>query len=431
MKTRQRHRVIVDTSELAKAIGSRLKAARLRAGLTQQQLAEGRYTKAYVSALENGLVKPSMAALTYFAERLSVAPSTLMSDDAPQWSRLEADLLLAAGRWQEAADASVTLLAAETDRGLRAEILLGQAEALVRLDHAAEASAAAGEAADSFRALGREADLRRAEYWLAGAQHAQENPAEARALLDGVLAAIRGGLEIEPDFHLRVLMARSTIEAREGDHAKALAYLEEVRSLQDGLDPRRRATFLCDLAYSYRQTGDIEAAIRTGYQSLALFAGMQAEGEMAGLENDLALSFLEVANLGRARELATSAHARFERLGDERMLAHVTDTEARVELASGDIERARLLARQALDLGMRTDNLKAQIDALLTQAKTAIATNDQQEARGCYERAAAIARSAERPWRLREVLGEWADLLASLGEHREAYELSREALRAG
>ena len=87
-----------DDTGLADRIGWRLKEARLRAGLTQQQLAGERYTKAYVSALENGLVRPSMAALSFFADRLRVAPSRLIGDELPTWTRLEADIHLAAGR---------------------------------------------------------------------------------------------------------------------------------------------------------------------------------------------------------------------------------------------------------------------------------------------------------------------------------------------
>ena len=95
---------------LADRIGSRLKKARLNASLTQQQLAGDRYTKAYVSALENGLVRPSMAALNFFAGQLGTSPSRLIGDETPAWSRLEADVHLAAGRWSEAVDGFTNLL---------------------------------------------------------------------------------------------------------------------------------------------------------------------------------------------------------------------------------------------------------------------------------------------------------------------------------
>ena len=38
--------------------------------MTQQQLAGERYTKAYISALETGIARPSMVALSYLSERL-------------------------------------------------------------------------------------------------------------------------------------------------------------------------------------------------------------------------------------------------------------------------------------------------------------------------------------------------------------------------
>jgi ribosome-binding protein aMBF1 (putative translation factor) len=47
----RRPRPVTDDTALADRLGSRLKQARLKAGMTQQQLAGERYTKAYVSAL--------------------------------------------------------------------------------------------------------------------------------------------------------------------------------------------------------------------------------------------------------------------------------------------------------------------------------------------------------------------------------------------
>ena len=120
MSPRQRTRVRVDQSVLARNIGARIRRARVAAGLTQQQLAAGRYTKAYVSALENGLSKPSMAALSFFAERLGLPSSRFLEDQLEGWTRLQADLELAAGRWQQAVDAYQALLEQPSRAGSRA-----------------------------------------------------------------------------------------------------------------------------------------------------------------------------------------------------------------------------------------------------------------------------------------------------------------------
>src|SRR5271157_632571 len=261
----------VDDSPLAQQIGGRLRKARIAAGLTQQQLAEGRYTKAYVSALENGLSRPSMAALNHFSHRLGIPASKLINDEPIAWARIEADLALACGRWDDALTAFEDLLESTVSRETRAELLSGKAEALVRSGRGREAASLAAEAAELFHAAGREPDAALAEYRLAAAEYQLENTAEARALLQAILGRVRSGLKVEPGFQLRLVMALSSNESRDGNHAVALAYLEEVRGLAGALDDRRRAAYLHDLAYSYRETGDLEAAIRTGVASLELF----------------------------------------------------------------------------------------------------------------------------------------------------------------
>lgn len=83
--TRTRRVVVVDNSALAKRVGQRIRRARESAGLTQAQVAGDRYTAAYISALERGLAKPSLASMAFLSERLRVAIADLIADEvAPQ-----------------------------------------------------------------------------------------------------------------------------------------------------------------------------------------------------------------------------------------------------------------------------------------------------------------------------------------------------------
>ena len=414
---------------LSLRVGKRIREARARAGLTQQALAGERYTKAYVSALENGLIKPSVKALDYLAGRLGTTPGWLLASDASTWTRLEADLELASGSWQKAADAYTELLEGATDRRQRAEILRGLAEALARLDHGAEAIRAASESVEVFEALGLEVDAALASYWLSAGLYYQDNVVEAQAILGAILGKVRAGLNIEPDFKLHLLMALSSNESREGNHQKALAYLEEVRALADTLDDRRRAAFLFDLAYSYCESGDFEAAIRTGYQSLALYAASNTTTEMAKVENEMALAHLGAGNLGRAGELAASAQTRFEQLGDDRQGAHVLETRAQIALAQQDWAEAVRLSEAAIELARKADNLGAEAAAWLTAASARVALNEIDAAASSFGAAADAARRLKRPALLRRILTAWADLRAAQGDHAGAYALSREALQ--
>jgi transcriptional regulator with XRE-family HTH domain len=415
-------------------VGLRIKRARLSMGLTQQALAGDRYTKAYISALENELVRPSVAALQYLAPRLGTSPSALLADSQPAWSRVEADLALAAGNYEAAADAYRDLLVAEPeDRRTRAELLAGLAEAEVRLTHGAEASAAASQAAELFEALGRPADAALANYWLSAGLYEQGNLSESVAILESLLEKVRAGLRVEPDFKLRLLMALAANASREGRHDAALSYLTEVRGLEAELDDRRRATYLSALSYSYGETGDYEAAIRTGYQALALFKANDTAASISSLENDIALAHLATGNVTKANELASSALARWERMGNDRHRAHVIDTQAQIALARNKTADALRLANEALELGKATDNAPAVSDALLTIARATAATagtGGAAQAKAAFEQAIADARQSGKSQTLKRALTEYADFLAANGDHKAAFERSREALSA-
>ncbi len=427
-RTRTSARATEQDRELAHRIGQRLRDARHRAGLTQQQLAGDRYTKAYISALETGIARPSMVALNFIAERLSLPASHFIDEAHPAWTRLEVDMQLAAGNWQAAADGYQDLLDASTDESVRPDLLRGLAEALARLDRGKEAVAVASEAARVYALAGREADAAMARYWLAYGLYQSDNEPDARSLLTALLEQVRGGLQVEPDFEMRLLTSLAAVESRTANPARALSYLEEARGLAADLDDRRRAAFLFNLAVSYREVGDFEAAIRTGTQSMALYRAAGASFESARIENDLALAFLATGQVERARELVTDARTQIESTGDERWMAAVVDTEAQVALASGDSGRALTLATTARDFAKRSGNQKLELTAMLTQARALRAEGRSDEAERQFAETAELARTARSPLRLREVLREWADLRADVGDHRGAYELTTEAL---
>ena len=376
-----RTRVLARASEqdvaLARQIGQRLRDARKRAGLTQQQLAGDRYTKAYVSALETGIARPSMVALSYLSDRLGMPPSHFLDEQTPAWTRLEVDMQLASGEWERAADGYAELLTEAQDDQARAEILRGRAEALARMDRGRDAVGAASEAARIFGELGRVADEALARYWLAYGLYLSDAEADARSMLTGLLERVRAGLKVEPEFEMRLLMALAAVESRGGNYAESLANLEAARGMADDLDDRRRASFLFNLAIGYRETGDIEAAIRAGTQGLALLRAAGASFESAQIENDLAMAYLAAGNLDRARELSALARQQFERAEDPRYLAAVLDTEAQIALAAGDRDGAVDTARTAVEMARQSGNRAVQLTAMLTEARALRAAEDQ------------------------------------------------------
>lgn len=412
----------------ATGLGARIRAARLAVGWTQQQLAGERFSKAYVSALENGLVQPSMAALAYLAERLGTSPATLVTPVERTWTRLEADVALAAGDWTTAAEGYGALLESTVEPLGRAELLRGRAEALCSIDRGREAIAPAAEALELFTRAGRAADAALATYWLSAAHYMSDALPEARALLERLLGAADPTGGLDPDLHVKVLVALAAVEGRAGRQEQALAVLAEAQTLAGGFDDLRRASYTWALAVSYRELGDLEAALRYGQQTLALYRAAAAERDEASIGNEVALTYLALGNTDAAARYAEAAAATLERLADERKLAHVVDTQAQVALARDDPAIAINLATRAVALAEATGNGKALVDALATRARAEAASGTPQAAVADYERAVAVATSFGSVARRAEVLRAWADLAAAQGDHPHAYQLMKRAV---
>ena len=421
--------VVVDNSHVARRVGERIRQARTRAGMTQAQLSEGRYTSAYISALERGLAKPSMAALTFISGRLGVSVRDLVAEEQPSASRLEADLLLASGQYTEALDRYDALLdGAGEDRRNRAELLRGRAEALCRLDRAKEAIRPAAESAELFDAIGAEADAAWARYWLAGAHYLTDNIAEAQSLYQQLLAQERAGLQVAPDFRFRLLTQLGNTEAWDGSPERALAYMEEARSLIGDVSIRQRAAFLSGLSLQYRRTGDLEASIRVGHESLALYRVADAEREEASLEINLAITFAELGNTRKAQPHLRRARSLAEETADAKVLSEVIEAEARLALADEDLERATERAQAAIAAMDAGGSDMAAVFAHRTLARVARAKRNRKAAETEYGQAAALLRTHRSGGQLRDLLAEWAEVRAGWGDAGGANELYAEAL---
>ena len=425
LKTRRR--VVVDQRELAQAIGTRIRAARLAAHLTQQELAGDRYTKAYISALELGHAKPSMAALDYLAPRLGTTPDSLLTDHASRWTRVDADLHLAAGRHAQAAEAYADLADLAADRVIRGELLLGAGEAYARMRDVVRAGPALAEAGQLLAKGGRPGDRIRAQYWQSWVHMNLDDPDEARRLLLDLLQGDLTAAE-DPDLEVRIRIALASIESSHGSPELGRQYLEEARGRVDGLDLRRRAVYFDVLTKSRLQAGDAEAAIRAGLEAITLYRAADQAMDVAILENELAGVFIDLGNIDRAAELADRATATTEALGDRRMLGHLLDTRAVIALARGQAGDALALADEALALEAEDDVPYEQVGARITRARALAALGRDDEADAAWRDAADGARQLQSPFRRKRILSAYAEALAAQGRHADAYEVMRETL---
>ncbi|MDQ3690809.1 MAG: tetratricopeptide repeat protein, partial [Chloroflexota bacterium] len=228
------------------------------------------------------------------------------------------------------------------------------------------------------------------------------------------------------DFRARVLIATANAEIWSGDRGRAATYLEEARSLADDMGDHQRAAFLLSLALSYRDNGDLEAAIRAGQRSLALYESLDARREQVTLENGLALAHLGLGSLDKAEAHAVRASEMAHALAAEELLTHVNDTLAQIALARQDWPRAVALADDALAIARRYENRHAEIDGLLTRARTHAGQNKAGAAIEDFEAGALLARDIGSKRQLRNALSSLGEFLADQGRHADAVAAYRE-----
>jgi tetratricopeptide (TPR) repeat protein len=340
-------------------IGTRIRRLRIARGLTQRELAEPRYSNAYVSTIEAGRREPSRRALEHFAARLGVDVEELATGRSPALqARLEVQLqeariAVSAGRLEEAGEALRAVVRSSKRNGLRriearAEearaLLLERSEdpegALERYQRAEdllrdEPPTARVDAVDGkarcFTSLG---DVRYAIHVL----EAIRDEIEREGLRDpNALARIHAGL------------VYSYLDA--GLYAKAVESTSELELLAPAVtDPLRIAQMHLHVAQVYLLKGRIDDALASLQRSEDAYrqVNLRTETGYAHLARGYVLS--RQGELAQARLELEGALTIFEETSDEKDLVRTLNELARVERGRGNTARARELLERSIGL---------------------------------------------------------------------------------
>ena len=342
-------------------LGKRMRRLRLARGMTQKQLAEPKYSYAYVSTIEAGRRTPSREAIEHFAQKLDITPDELLTgtpaDLAP---RLELRLMQArvassAGRSDEA-DREFHAIAKEAKRfGLsslqaRSEEGLGLSEerrarpdaALIHYERAqgllagdpptAWADTVAGQAR-CFEALG---DVRYAIFLL-------------ESLLDRLEREKLRDPEALSRLHASLIFAY--LDA--GIYRKAAESGSELLGLAPHvLDPLRVAQMHMNVARLFLQEGKIDDAQTSLRRAEETYRHLDLRVEMAGAQLALGYVASRAGDLEGARRELEGAVAVFEQTTSGPDLAGALNELSRVERLEGSMDRAKeLLERSIASMG--------------------------------------------------------------------------------
>ncbi|WP_405527453.1 helix-turn-helix domain-containing protein [Streptomyces canus] len=422
------------------AFGRRVRALRLRAGMSQAALAGPELSASYVSLIESGKREPSPEVATALAERLGVTPESLQSEhtDVPEHGAEGKDtsngstgaderiglmeLLLRARREEEegTSDMAAELLTSILDKDGRSshrDVLWEVRWSLARIHESS------GRVDESrlllWRLLDDDYTRSSAERLERVARHLAELSLSNGGLVDGLRFAHLAWTLAEPRQDTAAAVRAGTVLVNACAWSGHERWGREVADalvarLSDKIPwPQRSAAYresarLCLLTDDYPQARIWFAkALEQIDPQKDINAWAEAEYYLAIAE------FLVDQDLDdQAVERASRARPVIEVLGHTSMLVHLAVLEGHLALRRGEYDRARLMADASVAAGSWPATHEVGVNQLWT-ARIYRALGDTATAAGVYRRAAELCEQGGAAYFCAYAWRELAELLAS------------------
>ena len=437
---RTRARRPVPVSPALQQLGERVRSARTAAGLTQAALGAPHFTRAYVSALELGKIRPAMKSLEFIAGRLGKPVSYFLEHEEERRRLRErevdmnaAEALLSRPTAGQALQRARDLLdnASTPSEICRLRLIAGTA--LLHLVRGGEALQDLVIAERIATQLGDTATYRKIQYQLALAFRSTGNPKRARQMLESLLDDLERTAVVDRPFKLKVIKDLGGICMELGDVEVANSYfLMALEWAKDMGDISGLITIYNGLGYAHRALGDLDAA--AGYLQKALASAELANDLTASvvMHNALAVLAADRGHLSAAHTHADKAIEIARVVGLQSWVAYCFNTKAECLLKAGDFEAAKIQATEALELATKTDNERARAGSAVVLADIAVSQADLDEAERRFHDAAGIYKKLDATAELGEVLMRLSSTARARGDDRvaqayaaQAYEVRR------
>jgi tetratricopeptide (TPR) repeat protein len=426
----------------AARLGERVRALRVAAGMTQTDLAAGRFSKEYISQIERGKTRPTESTIAWLAERLGVDPSFLSAGVSTE-ERAKVETLLARAE-----------ALSEAHEYADAVQVFGEARALIAESYVPQfdVRAASGEA----WALQQLGDVRTAVERLQQARMLAERPdfsdidradvlfrlAVCRYKLSSISTAVglfnealemaeRSGLPCDL-LRAEILGWRSRCHRRLRDYVAAREDIERALELAQGMGDRRA------IANTYFQASLV--AQREGHWLLSrnyaqrakeLYQELNDERNVGRLLLNLGGLTLLLGDEEHAVEYLKASIARALDADSPADAAQAFEGLAQVHLRRGQYDEADELARKALALlDGREDFLDEICPSQLVLGRALMERGRLDEAEECFRAADGAAEQMSSLSHRTEAWVALGDLATRRGDDREAARWYRNAAEA-
>lgn len=340
-------------------LSGRFRQLRIEKGLTQQQVAEPKYTPAYVSTIESGKRYPSEAALDHFAQSLGVSVSELVSG-VPSSFDAEAELELQEG-WRalylgDYAAAkkrfrSIAKRAESVGRAVtRARAVVGGARCLERQGQTSDALQGFSDALE----LLAEAPLPAKVEAIAGMARCHQMLGDTRLaahLLETYLLRLERANMTDPTALMRTYASLVWPYMELELHEKAREVAHEALKLQTLVEsPEEIAGMHLNVARVLLNEGRADDALESLRKAEGIYEDLNWRTELARAQTNRGMVFVSSGELEAGRAELVSALKTFHEVGFIRGEARTLNELARVERLMGNTENAEGHGRQALEL---------------------------------------------------------------------------------
>jgi tetratricopeptide (TPR) repeat protein len=384
----------------SETLGARLRVLRRAAGLTQAELADGRFTKEYLSQIERGRTRPTRETVEWLARRLDVDYELLEYG----WSRTDAlriegalregERLLEERRYSEALQ---SFAAARKARGFagqlpqqRVRLLRGEAWAHIRSGELDAALGLLDEAANLVVTPGFGHTDRAEIVFLVGVVRCSESRIpEAIVLLDEALVLAESSDLPSDQLRSDIFQWRARCHRLNRDWVAAHEDAERALELAEAsTDTRRIADALFQASMVAQRDGRWVLARSHAERSLELFEQLGDRATVGRLLNNLAGLNHLLRNSERAVELLRQAFEIFLELDLSVEAGYACSSLAEILVEEGASDEAEELAHRALSLlGGRRDHVQEIGTAQLALARALTAQGRLGEAETWAERA--------------------------------------------
>src|SRR5256886_7752775 len=325
--------------------------------MSQAQLGAPYFTRAHVSAIELGKIRPAMRSLEHMAKKLDKPASYFLDGADLERARGERELEIGAiGGLLTFASAAEALRRAEKllDTGSlsvreTARVRLHAGSAFNLLERGREAIKTLTVAQRRAGELGDEPLGRAADYQLAVATRIAGNPRGAREALETLLRRIDHAKPPDQLLRLRVLITLGGCAQDLGEPQAATTYYQQALEWSSEIGDLARIAFIHQgLGNAYRALGDHDAA--AGHYQKALASaelGKDLVGDLI-MRNALAVIAADAGRIEAAYGHVARAIEIARVSGPAAYLAHCYATKAEVALKAKDDAVARTSAEAAI-----------------------------------------------------------------------------------